>query len=131
MKAASGVGIEPQACLVAGHTPAGVHANSMGHSMYYCSPPTWLTTAALLQVFEQRYVESYLLRQGVLLPHYHRVYWMGLASNPLDYPVFSWLDASAPSLSSSAAYLHWGYYISPGAGAGGSWILILPVRSLP
>jgi hypothetical protein len=39
---------------------------------------------------------------------------MGLASNALDYPVFTWLDATAPLLVSSGAYLHWGYYVAPG-----------------
>ena len=42
---------------------------------------------------------------------------MGLASNALDYPVFTWLDATAPLLTSSGAYLHWGYYVAPGGRA--------------
>jgi hypothetical protein len=40
---------------------------------------------------------------------------MGLASSAADYPVFNWLDATAPPLTSASAYLHWGYYVAPGA----------------
>lgn len=65
-------------------------------------------------MFEQRYVEGYLAKQGLLLPHYHRHYWMGLSSSAADYPVFSWLDANAPALTGGSAYLHWGYYVAPG-----------------
>ena len=51
---------------------------------------------------EQSEVEQYFIRQGYMLPKYHRGYWLGLRAS--QWPTFQWLDATAARTS----YQHWG-----------------------
>lgn len=45
---------------------------------------------------------------GVLLPAYHKVYWMGL--NASTWPAWRWLDGS-PQPNVTGRYQAWGYYM--------------------
>jgi hypothetical protein len=52
-------------------------------------------------------VELYWVKKGLLLPNYHKQYWMGAALGPDDnYPNYRWID-STPGIPGQA-YLHWG-----------------------
>jgi hypothetical protein len=52
-------------------------------------------------------VELYWTKKGLLLPNYHKQYWMGAALGPDDnFPSYRWID-STPGIPGQA-YLHWG-----------------------
>jgi hypothetical protein len=52
-------------------------------------------------------VELYWVKKGLLLPSYHKQYWIGAAMGPDDnYPSYRWID-STPGIPGQA-YLHWG-----------------------
>jgi hypothetical protein len=54
---------------------------------------------------EQNLVENAFLKMGVLLPSYHKNYWMGL--NTTMWPVFMWVDPLVPQTDSKGAYSNW------------------------
>ena len=54
---------------------------------------------------EQTDVENAFLKMGVLLPSYHRNYWMGL--NTTMWPLFYWVDPLVPQTDSPKAYVNW------------------------
>ena len=54
---------------------------------------------------EQTEVETYFIRQGYLLPKYHKSYWMGLRAT--QWPNFAWIDNTV----NKTSYQHWGQYI--------------------
>jgi hypothetical protein len=56
---------------------------------------------------EQAEVESYYIGAGLLLPSYHRFYWMGLKAEL--WPTFSWADRSPGP--NGSTYEHWGRYM--------------------
>lgn len=53
-------------------------------------------------------VELYYADQGLLLPFFHKYYWMGLQSDRRSYPKFRWLDPLTPALTLASSYKHWG-----------------------
>jgi hypothetical protein len=54
---------------------------------------------------EQTEVENAFLKMGVLLPNYHKNYWMGL--NTTIWPLFYWVDPLVPQTDSPKAYNNW------------------------
>jgi hypothetical protein len=54
---------------------------------------------------EQLEVEQYYIKQGLILPVFHRQYWLGLRA--VQHPTFKWLDPFTKPPSSST-YQHWG-----------------------
>ena len=63
--------------------------------------------AAYRTLAEQKDAETYFKSNGLLLPTFHRAYWIGLQSDV--WPKFYWLDSVTPNPSSST-YQHWGTY---------------------
>jgi hypothetical protein len=59
---------------------------------------------------EQKDVEDWMQASYLLLPNFHKVYWIGLRTNEFDWPSFRWLDATKPPVAPS--YVNWGavYY---------------------
>jgi hypothetical protein len=64
---------------------------------------------------EQMDVEWYFLEMGVLLPEFHKAYWLGLQVPEFDinriWPYFVWSDGSPPpstATNPSENYQHWG-----------------------
>jgi hypothetical protein len=51
-------------------------------------------------------VEGYFIKQGFLMPAFHKMYWLGGYSTDAKYPVFSWLDKS-PGIY-PGTYQNWG-----------------------
>jgi hypothetical protein len=62
----------------------------------------WPTLLPPLQVE----VEGYFIKQGFLIPAFHKMYWLGGQSSDTKYPVFSWLDRSAGIY--PGTYQNWG-----------------------
>jgi hypothetical protein len=58
-------------------------------------------------VEEQVDVEAYFLSIGMLLPTYHKHYWIGLTTNTTLWPKYNWTDRSLPP-PVGTAYQHWG-----------------------
>jgi hypothetical protein len=59
---------------------------------------------------EQRDIEGYFYRSGVLFPTYHVLYWMGLITKPVRAPNvgnFYWSDAAVKP-PSAETYQRWG-----------------------
>jgi hypothetical protein len=60
---------------------------------------------------EQTEVEGYWIKAGLLLPLFHKAYWIGAVIGDEDmWPNFRWLD-SLPGPNASGVYQHWGYYM--------------------
>ncbi len=57
-------------------------------------------------------MEQYFQAQGLLLPTFHKAYWIGLQSDV--WPRFYWLDNITPNPDISGAYKHWGAFVSGG-----------------
>jgi hypothetical protein len=53
--------------------------------------------ATCLPACLQAEVEQWYISQGYLLPAYHKVYWLGLATNTSRWPVFTWSSSYAPA----------------------------------
>ncbi len=53
----------------------------------------------------QTEVEQWFIRQGVIIPTYHQMYWLGLMA--YEWPRFLPLDKSLP-VPSRITYQHWG-----------------------
>ncbi len=58
--------------------------------------------------YEQREVELYFISKGLLLPNYHKHYWLGYNSDSQAWPIFKPVDASVLPLTSPGAYNHFG-----------------------
>jgi hypothetical protein len=58
---------------------------------------------------EQVEVEQYFIGAGLIIPTFHKFYWMGLAVSGL-WPNFKWVDRSPGP--NATTYEHWGRYIS-------------------
>lgn len=56
---------------------------------------------------EQSEVEQYYISNGLLLPSYHKFYWIGLSTSL--WPTFLWSDHSPGP--DSSTYEHWGRYM--------------------
>jgi hypothetical protein len=67
-------------------------ASQGGHPVYYTS------------LAEQQEVEAWFTKQGVLIPSYHQLYWLGLTT--YNWPNFQTLDKSLPQ-PSRLSYTHW------------------------
>jgi hypothetical protein len=52
------------------------------------------------------------LPQGMLVPRFHRMYWMGLRSGVDTWPVYRWLDPYVPDPSARNGYTNWGSTIA-------------------
>jgi hypothetical protein len=52
---------------------------------------------------EQKDVESWMQASFLLLPNFHKVYWIGLKSSEFDWPLFRWLDATKSGFSNWGA----------------------------
>jgi hypothetical protein len=46
---------------------------------------------------EQQEVEDYFQTLGVLLPTFHKQYWVGLTSSNQTWPTFNWTCVGRPS----------------------------------
>jgi hypothetical protein len=53
----------------------------------------------------QAEVEHFYISSGYLIPNFHRVYWIGLATNTTNWPRFRWLDRSQPGQCQTRAAL--------------------------
>ena len=56
-------------------------------------------------------MEQYFISSGLIIPTFHKFYWIGLSVSGL-WPNFTWVDRSPGP--SEANYEHWGRYISTG-----------------
>lgn len=52
-------------------------------------------------------MEGYFQSLGVLLPTYHKVYFIGLTTNSTLWPKYNWTDRSLPA-PVGTTYQHWG-----------------------
>ena len=59
---------------------------------------------------EQVEVEQYFVESGLIIPSFHKFYWLGLRTEL--WPNFTWVDRSAGP--DAGTYEHWGRYISLG-----------------
>ncbi len=58
--------------------------------------------------FEQREVEQYFIQEGLLLPNFHKYYWLGYTSDGSNWPLFRPYDGSVLPLTDPKAYNHFG-----------------------
>ena len=52
-------------------------------------------------------MELFYLEKGLLIPNFHKSYWMGLTSSPADPTFFTWIDGT-PTPGIDRRYQHWG-----------------------
>jgi hypothetical protein len=60
---------------------------------------------------EQKEVEQHYISRGLLLPHFHKQYWLGLSSTTKTYPKFRWKDPKVLALDAPGAYVNWGIMV--------------------
>ena len=53
-----------------------------------------ILSATCCSLAEQREVEEYYIKQGMLIGSYHKIYWLGLTAE--QWPVFTWADNVVP-----------------------------------
>ena len=66
------------------------------------SPATRVPSRSLPQV------EAYFVQKGLLLPLFHKTYWIGYSSDNAKWPLFKPADATVLPLTSPRAYNHFG-----------------------
>jgi hypothetical protein len=74
----------------------------------YCQMNGGGHLAAYGKLSEQKDAEQYYIGKGLLLPFFHRQYWIGLSSTTKTYPRFRWKDPKVPTLDAPGAYVNWG-----------------------
>jgi hypothetical protein len=80
------------------------------HHHQYPVPPPVLTPSPLLPPPPQYQTEQYFIEEGMLLPKFHKNYWMGLRSTTDAYPTFNWVDPLISGGPQPEGYNHWGTF---------------------
>jgi hypothetical protein len=59
---------------------------------------------------EQYQTEQFFIENGMLLPKFHKNYWMGLRTTEDNMPTFNWMDPLISGGPSVEDYQHWGEF---------------------